>query len=327
MADGTAGGPVGARAGGARPGEPDLLVVGGGPAGCAAAVMAASVGLRTLLLEARGELCGRLRYVPALENVLGGFSSGPRFAAAAAADVARARGCRVEYGARVVRLAAHDDRVAVTLESGAVRTAAHAVVATGTVPLGPAQAGWLHDPAGLATVPLWEAEPDRWAGRTVLVLGADRPLGTALRAAPEVAARFLVAHPPPDGYKIDEVRADPRVEPVPVRRAVLSAARGTHRGRRGTGPGRVAVELTTAEGRVLRREADAVHLNLGSAAAGPSRGLVRGADGYCPPDRQHPRVHVAGDLRSARAQRIMTAAGSGGEAALRAYYALRGAHG
>ncbi|MGK5500503.1 FAD-dependent oxidoreductase [Streptomyces sp. URMC 125] len=254
--------------------------------------MAASVGLRTLLLEARGELCGRLRYVPALENVLGGFSSGPRFAAAAAADVARARGCRVEYGARVVRLAAHDDRVAVTLESGAVRTAAHAVVATGTVPLGPAQAGWLHDPAGLATVPLWEAEPDRWAGRTVLVLGADRPLGTALRAAPGAAARFLVAYPPPDGYKIDEVRADPRVEPVPV-----------------------------------RREADAVHLNLGSAAAGPPQGLVRGADGYCPPDRQHPRVHVAGDLRSARAQRIMTAAGSGGEAALRAYYALRGAHG
>ena len=33
---------------------------------------------------------------------------------------------------------------------------------------------------------------------------------------------------------------------------------------------------------------------------------------------------LAGDLRSARFQRIMTAMGSGGEAALHAYYAARG---
>jgi alkyl hydroperoxide reductase subunit AhpF len=34
-------------------------------------------------------------------------------------------------------------------------------------------------------------------------------------------------------------------------------------------------------------------------------------------------VLTAGDLRSARFQRIMTATGSGAEAALRAYYALQ----
>jgi thioredoxin reductase len=44
----------------------------------------------------------------------------------------------------------------------------------------------------------------------------------------------------------------------------------------------------------------------------------------CLPDRQHPRVLTAGDLRSTRFQRIMTATGSGSEAALRAYYALQG---
>ncbi|GAA2393130.1 FAD-dependent oxidoreductase [Streptomyces glaucosporus] len=291
----------------------DLLVVGGGPAGCAAAVMAASVGMRSLLLEARPELCGRLRYVRSLENVLGGFASGPDLAASAAADVARAEGCRVELGARVVRLDVRGDRVVAVLESGASYTAAHAVVATGTGPLGPADTGWLHDPGGLAGAPLWEADPAAHEGRTVLVLGADRPLGTLLRAAPAARVRFLVAHPPADGYKTAEVRPDPRVELVSVRRVVLEGAR------RG-----VAARITTAAGDALRWTADAAYLNIGSAPVLLPGDLVPDSTGYCPPDRQHPRVHVAGDLRSARAQRIMTAMGSGGEAALRAYYALRG---
>lgn len=69
--------------------------------------------------------------------------------------------------------------------------------------------------------------------------------------------------------------------------------------------------------------ADAVFLSLGSAPAVPPGDLIRGPDGYCPPTDQYPRVIVAGDLRSARFQRIMTALGSGSEAALRAYYASR----
>jgi thioredoxin reductase (NADPH)/alkyl hydroperoxide reductase subunit F len=52
-------------------------------------------------------------------------------------------------------------------------------------------------------------------------------------------------------------------------------------------------------------------------------GLVRDVDGYCPAASQHARVHIAGDLRSARGQRVQTAMGSGAEAALAAYYAMR----
>ncbi len=69
--------------------------------------------------------------------------------------------------------------------------------------------------------------------------------------------------------------------------------------------------------------ADAAHLSIGNAPTAPLGDLTRGADGYCPPTDQHPRVIVAGDLRSARFQRIMTALGSGSEAALHAYYAAR----
>lgn len=57
---------------------------------------------------------------------------------------------------------------------------------------------------------------------------------------------------------------------------------------------------------------------LGGYTTAPPGDLARGADGYCPPTDQHPRIIVAGGLRSARFQRIMTALGSGSEAALRA---------
>ena len=67
-----------------------------------------------------------------------------------------------------------------------------------------------------------------------------------------------------------------------------------------------------------------MYVNLGSAPVPPSGALVRDTSGYCPPDRQHSRIITAGDLRSARFQRIMAATGSGSEAALRAYYGLRG---
>jgi thioredoxin reductase (NADPH)/alkyl hydroperoxide reductase subunit F len=59
--------------------------------------------------------------------------------------------------------------------------------------------------------------------------------------------------------------------------------------------------------------------NLGAKPAA-LEGLVEGSDGYCPPGHQHPRIHVAGDLRASRYQRIVTAQGSGAEAVLAYYY-------
>lgn len=67
--------------------------------------------------------------------------------------------------------------------------------------------------------------------------------------------------------------------------------------------------------------ADVTYLSSGSAPTDPAGDLVRDADGCCPSVDQHPRIIVAGDLRSARYQRIMTDMVSGGEAALHAYAA------
>lgn len=324
--------------------DADLIVVGGGPAGCAAAVMAAGVGMRSVLVESDGALCRVLERIPVVGNVLG-FSAGPALAAAIRADVADRDLCRVELGLRVVRIDAHEDRVEVTTEpakgtgSGPSApvpsrlTAPYAVVATGVGPLRPQDAGWIDGGRGLEAPPLWEADPAALAGRTALVLGADRPLGTYLRAHPGLESRFVVACPPGDAYKAEEIADDPRVELVPVRRLTLvppspgpATSPGDPVATRApvTARARVTAEVLTVEGDRRTLTGDRAFRNLGSGPVAPGGDLFADASGYCPPSRQHPRVFTAGDLRSARFQRIATAMGSGSEAALGAYYASRG---
>ncbi|MCG0286499.1 pyridine nucleotide-disulfide oxidoreductase [Streptomyces sp. PSAA01] len=302
--------------------DTDLLIVGGGPAACAAAVMAASVGMRSVLVESGGAVCGALRRIPVVSNVLG-FTNGPDLAAAIEADLARCALCRVELGSRATLIDAFEDRVEVTVEPvapvgpsrarGARLTAPYVVVATGVGPLGPEDAGWLGGVVDRGLPPLWEADPAAIDGRTVLVLGADRPLGTVARAHPELRARFVVAYPPEDAYKTEEIRRDSRVELVAVRRLELGPTSAP-----------VTAEVRTVEGERRVLTADVAFLNLGSAPAPPAGAVGTDSSGYCPPGSQHPRVFTAGDLRSVRFQRIATAMGSGGEAALGAYYASRG---
>ncbi|MET8178526.1 FAD-dependent oxidoreductase [Streptomyces sp. NPDC005336] len=301
--------------------DTDLLIIGGGPAGCAAAVMAASLEMRSVLIESDDALCGALRRIPVVGNVLG-FTSGPGLAAAIEADVARCDPCRVSLGRRATRVDAFDDRVEVTVEPARAHasrlTAPHAVVATGVGPLGPEDVGWLSGAEGRALSPLWEADPAELADRTVLVLGADRPLGTLARAHPELTTRLLVAYPPEDAYKTEEIRRDSRVEPVAVRRLEFGSSSAA------APPAPITAEVLTVEGERRTLTAEIAFLNLGSAPAPPGGAVAVDPSGYCPPARQHPRVFTAGDLRSARFQRIATAMGSGGEAALGAYYASRG---
>lgn len=292
--------------------DTDLIVIGGGPAGCAAARMAASVGMRSVVIEP-DRLCRNLFRIPALNNALGGYSSGVELADAMTAELKATELCRLELRRRVVELRADDDRVTVALDDGTRLVAPYAVVATGVGPLQPGDVLWVTAPTGLVLPPLWEAEADVAEGRMLLVLGGDRPIGTFLRAHPNLDVRLLVAYPEADAYKVEEVRGDPRVVPVPVRQLTL---------RRGAG-GTVAAEVTDSSGDRHDLVADAAYLSLGNTPTAPPGDLVRGPDGYCPSAAQHPRVIVAGDLRSARYQRIMTALGSGSEAALRAYYAAR----
>ncbi|MFB6813025.1 FAD-dependent oxidoreductase [Streptomyces sp. NPDC056347] len=293
----------------AAPFGTDLLVVGGGPAGCAAARTAASVGMRSVLIEPDA-LCRNLYRIPALNNVMGGHTDGTTLATAITRELIDTPLCRLELGRRVTELRAHDDHVAATLDSGRRLTAPHAVVATGVGPVQPRAVSWITTSCDSPFPPLWRAGPEDAEGRTLLVLGGDRPIGTFLRAHPDTRTRLLVAYPASDDYKVEEIRDDPRVALHPVTHLTLHApATAETRDRRGT-----PHHLT----------ADATYLSIGNAPAPPPGDLRPVSSGYCPPTAQHPRLIVAGDLRSARYQRIQTALGSGAEAALRAYYAARG---
>ncbi len=188
--------------------DTDLIIIGGGPAGCAAARMAASVGMRSVLIEP-DRLCRNLYRIPALNNVLGGYTSGPELAGSIVAELKSTELCRLELGRHVTSLHADDDRVTATLDTGTRLTAPYAVVATGVGPLQPRDAAWITAPEGLTLRPLWQAEADDAEGRTLLVLGGDRPIGTFLRAHPATDTRLLVAYPAADAYKVEEIREDP----------------------------------------------------------------------------------------------------------------------
>ncbi|WP_432084804.1 FAD-dependent oxidoreductase [Streptomyces sp. bgisy095] len=292
--------------------DTDLIIIGGGPAGCAAARMAASVGMRSVLIEP-DRLCRNLYRIPALNNVLGGYTSGPELADSIVAELKNTELCHLELGRYVTELHANDDRVTATVDTGTRLTAPYVIVATGVGPLQPRDVAWITTPEGLTLPPLWQAEADDAEGRTLLVLGGDRPIGTFLRAHPTTDTRLLVAYLAADAYKVEEIREDPRVTLLPVEQLTLNRAEGLS----------VSAEAVGQDGARQTITADAAYLSIGNAPTAPPGNLTRGADGYCPPADQHPRVIVAGDLRSARFQRIMTALGSGSEAALHAYYAAR----
>ncbi|NJC71653.1 FAD-dependent oxidoreductase [Planosporangium thailandense] len=290
--------------------ETDLIIVGGGPAGCAAAVMASSLGMRCVLLEPAA-LCGKLRYIRSMTNVVGGFGSGADLAARITADVSRATHCDVRLGRAATAVRAAGDHVVVAVDDGGSYRAPYAVVATGVRPQTTAEADWIVQDSDVRAEALWEAAPADLAGAQLLVLGVDRPLGTLLRSHPDTDLRLVALYPPADQYKADEVRADPRVGLLPT--AHLELRHGTD--------GMLRLRAIDDAGEERLFAVDHLYLNLGSRPVVPGGDLRTDASGYCPPALQPPRILVAGDLRGARYQRIMTAFGSGAEAALTAYYA------
>lgn len=288
----------------------NLVIVGAGPAGCAAALMCASLGVRTTLVESES-IGGKLHVIGALSNVPGAWTTGPALAQALAHDISRIQesgDCEL-VASRAVGVSATDTHVEVILSDGRVITGSAVVVATGVGSAGLEDAGWISSPGVSTPAPLWRARPDGLRGRAC-ILGGDRPLGTWLRAHQDAKQALMVVYPAADSYKIEEVRSDPRVRLHQVSHLSVSQPPS----------GGYLLHLTSADRSEAAYACDTLLSNLGTRPASLD-GLTLGADGYCPPELQHPRIITAGDLRSAQFQRIVTAQGSGAQAALSRYYA------
>ncbi|MFF7250000.1 FAD-dependent oxidoreductase [Embleya sp. NPDC008237] len=291
----------------------EMLVVGAGPAGVAAALLAASLNMRTIVVEADC-VGGKLHTIGALDNVSGDWSTGPQLAEALSRDLSRLErtGLCSVVRARAASVSGHDNRAELALEDGRVLVAQAIVVATGVATLTPNDVGWVSSPADFSAPPMWRAAPDDLVEQ-VYVLGGDRPLGTWLRAHPRSRTTLHVLCPTADDYKVAEVLRDERVRVVPVSRVALSKIT--------SGNGWI-VKVNDRQGEQRSFSAATVLSNLGNKPASLP-GLIPAGDGYCPPGSQHPRIHIAGDLRSATYQRVATAQGSGAEAVLASYYATR----
>lgn len=87
----------------------DVIVIGGGPAGLAAAVTLASEGRSVLLLEATQQLGGQAGTTTAIENYLSHVNiSGANFAAQSCAQCLKF-GVEIKYGVRAKYIHRHDD--------------------------------------------------------------------------------------------------------------------------------------------------------------------------------------------------------------------------
>ncbi|MFE4177132.1 FAD-dependent oxidoreductase [Streptomyces sp. NPDC056909] len=290
--------------------DADILIVGAGPAGVAAALMATSLNMKVLVVEA-DSVGGKLQTIGALENVSGNWTTGPQLTEALAADLSRleqAGRCSL-VRSRAVGVKGHSDRVEVLLADAQVLTAQAVVVGTGVTPMAPADTNWISAVPSLSTPPLWRAKPEQ-VGPQTYVLGGDRPLGTWLRAHPQSSATLNVLAPSTDDYKLAEVSGDDRVRVIPVSHVSISQPHHS---------ADFIVEVENREGERSTYAATAVLSNLGNRPAALD-GLTVDEAGYCPPEIQHARIFIAGDLRSGRFQRITTAQGSGAEAALAYYY-------
>ncbi|MET8768474.1 FAD-dependent oxidoreductase [Streptomyces sp. NPDC004658] len=292
------------------PNNTDLVVIGGGPAGVSAALTAASLGMRTILVEAE-RIGSKLYAIGSLENLAGGWTNGPQLAKALTADVERLEAtgaCEVVHG-RAVSVGIQEHEAQVSLDDERLLRASAVVVATGVASLGPGDVEWLVAPDLATPEQLWRTKPAALDGHgKIVVLGADRPLGTWLRAHPDADVSLHVLHPESDRYKTEEVARDPRVYLEETKHARLVPI-----------PGGIRVTSERAEGGFHTFAADVVLMNAGSRPSALP-GLTTGTDGYCPADAQHRRILIAGDLKGSRMQRIAIAMGDGQRCALTPYY-------
>ena len=306
----------------------DVVVVGAGPAGLAAAVYAESEGLRTVVIEPEA-LGGQAGTSALIRNYLGfprGLSGGEL--TARAYEQAVLFGTEFVFMQRATGLTARGDHRVVTLADGSEAVARTVVIATGVayrllnVPalnrlLG---AGVFYGAAA--------AEARAMAGQDVFVVGAGNSAGQAALHLARFAARVTLLvrgdslAADMSDYLIDQIAATPRVA-VRLQTRVVDG-RGddrlealvleeTHTGRREEVAAAAVFVLIGAAPRTdwlaatLQRDARGYLLTGRDVALG-ERPLDRPP---APLETSLPGVFAVGDVRAGSVKRVASAVGEG----------------
>ncbi|MGA4544302.1 FAD-dependent oxidoreductase [Uniformispora flossi] len=308
----------------------DLLVVGGGPGGLAAAVYGASEGLGTVLLDS-ASFGGQAGTSSRIENYLGfpAGLSGAELAARGAVQAAKF-GVRLHRNARAVAFGTRAGRHCVTLDDGRVFKARDVIIATGAeyrrlpvIGTGPWEGNGVHYAATVA-------EAQHAAGRPVAVIGGANSAGQAAMflARTSEPVHLLVrgsdlAHSM-SRYLIDAITANPRIRVHLRTEAVALEADASITGLE-------VVDRATARNRVL--DIAAVFVFIGATpctawlvdelATDRAGFLLTGHDlgeawtGDRAPlsfETSVPGVFCVGDARSGSVKRVAAAVGEGSAA-------------
>ena len=308
----------------------DLVILGGGPAGLAAAVYGASEGLRTLLVE-RHATGGQAGQSSRIENYLG-FPAGVSGAdlARRATIQARRLGAEMLTAREVLSIRENGPSRVVTLDGGAEIGCHSVLIATG-VHYSRLDAPGVEALTGSGVY--YGASPAEAAaveGEDVVVVGAANSAG---QAAVDLAtrARRVVMLCRADGleksmshYLIDRIRSLANVEVTP--HAVVTAA---------AGDGRLEELAVAVAGREERLSVTAAFVFigarpqtdwLGDAVARDAGGFIVSGPGVqriggrhrwrlerdpFPLETSLPGVFVAGDVRDQSIKRVASAVGEG----------------
>jgi thioredoxin reductase (NADPH) len=305
----------------------DLVVVGGGPAGLAAAVYGASEGLRTIMVE-REAPGGQAGQSSRIENYLG-FPAGLSGSdlARRATDQARRLGAELLTMQDAVRLRVEGSGRTIELSGGGILSASSVLVASGVsyrqldTPGFPELTGrGVYYGAAMT-------EARACADQHVVVIGGANSAGQAAVYFSSYAARVTVLHrgdslaKSMSHYLIEQIDALPNVE---VRTG--SQAVGAH------GDGRLrALSIRGPDGTEATENVDACFVFIGAAprtewlagvVARDERGFILagldakrngwplGRDPY-PLETSVPGVLVAGDVRARSIKRVASAVGEG----------------
>ena len=306
----------------------DLLVVGAGPAGLAAAVYGAADGLRTVVADALAT-GGQAGTSPRIETYLGCPAGIPGAELADRAVVQAGRfGVSIVVPASAAELIHADGLYRVRLAEGGAQLARAVVIATGaryrrlTVPrVTDFEGNGVHYAAT-------EQEAAACAHEPVAIVGAGNSAGqAAVFLAGRVPKVYLIARGPDLGtkmsrYLVDVVRRDPRIEVLT--RTEVCAVDGTRR------PESVTV-LDKETGLLRELAAHAVFVFIGARPATGWLGDTLALDerGYVltgteaagswhhparrpfPLETAWPGVFAIGDVRSASTKRVGSAVGEG----------------
>ncbi|MFD6289665.1 FAD-dependent oxidoreductase [Streptomyces sp. NPDC060205] len=313
-------------------GRGDLLVVGSGPAGLAAAVNAASEGLDTTVVEALAT-GGQAGTSSRIENLLG-FPSGVSGAELTERAVLQAEkfGARISVSAEAARLERRDDHYALGFADGSEVTARSLVLATGAryrrlrVPgIEPLEGTSVHYSATVYEAQQCRTDPvavvggGNSAGQAVLFLAGYAPRVYLLIRGPSIEAHM-------SRYLIDQIERQPKVRVL--LRTEMSEVLGD-KVLRAVG----VVDHRTGEHRRLAVRALFVFTGadprtewLSGALALDARGYVlTGADAQARTgelwqsqgrdclalETSLPGVFAAGDVRSGSVKRVASAVGEG----------------